>query len=40
MKRFLLISALLLGSVSLFAAKPLKVTNGSLDVLKQDVKAT
>lgn len=40
MKRFLLVSALLLASVSLFAAKPFKVTNGSLDVLKQDATAT
>ena len=40
MKRFLLVSALLLGSVSLFAAKPLKVSKGSLNVFKQDVTAT
>ncbi len=40
MKRILLVSALLLASVSLFAAKPFKVTKGSLDVLKQDVTAT
>ena len=40
MKRILLISALLLASVSLFAAKPLKVSKGSLDVLKQNVTAT
>lgn len=39
MKRFLLISALMLGSVSLFAAKPLKVSNGSLDILKQETTA-
>lgn len=35
MKRILLASALLLASVSLFAAKPLKVTGGSIDVLKE-----
>ena len=40
MKRILLVSALLLASVSLFAAKPLKVSKGSLDVFKQDVTAT
>ena len=40
MKRILLISALLLASVSLFAAKPLKVSKGSLNVFKQDVTAT
>ena len=40
MKRFLLVSALLLVSVSLFAAKPLKVSKGSLNVFKQDVTAT
>ena len=40
MKRILLASALLLASVSLFAAKPLKVTAGSLDVLKDNVTAT
>lgn len=40
MKRILLVSALLLASVSLFAAKPLKVTKGSMDVFKQDVTAT
>ncbi len=40
MKRLLLVSALLLASVSLFAAKPLKVTKGSLDVFKQDATAT
>ena len=40
MKKLLLISALLLTSVSLFAAKPLKVSKGSLDVFKQDVTAT
>ena len=40
MKKILLISALLLTSVSLFAAKPLKVSKGSLDVFKQDVTAT
>jgi len=36
MKRILLVSALLLASVSLFAAKPFKVTKGSLNVLKVD----
>jgi len=40
MKKLLLVSALLLASVSLFAAKPLKVTKGSLDVFKQDATAT
>lgn len=40
MKRLLLVSALLLASVSLFAAKPLKVTKGSMDVFKQDATAT
>lgn len=40
MRKILLISALLLGSVSLFAAKPLKVSKGSLNVFKQDVTAT
>ena len=40
MKKILLVSALLLASVSLFAAKPLKVAKGSLDVFKQDVTAT
>ena len=40
MKRILLVSALLLASVSLFAAKPLKVTKGSMDVFKQDATAT
>lgn len=40
MKRILTALALLLASVSLFAAKPLKVVSGSPDVLKQDVTAT
>lgn len=40
MKRILLVSALLLASVALFAARPLKVTKGSLDVFKQDVSAS
>lgn len=40
MKRILLVSALLLASISLFAAKPLKVSKGSLDVFKQDVTAS
>ena len=39
MKRILLISALLLTSVSIFAAKPLKVTKGSLSVFKEDASA-
>ena len=39
MKRILTLSALLLVSASLFAAKPLKVASGSLDVLKEDVSA-
>lgn len=36
MKRILLVSALLLASVSLFAAKPFKVTKGSVDVFDFD----
>ena len=40
MKRILLVSALMLACVSLFAAKPMKVSKGSLDVLKQDATAT
>ena len=40
MRKILLISALLLATVSVFAAKPFKVTKGSLDVFKQDVTAT
>jgi len=40
MKRLLFVSVFLLASVSLFAAKPLKVTRGSLDVLKQEAAAT
>ena len=39
MKRILLVSALLLASVSIFAAKPLKVTKGNLGVFKEDVTA-
>jgi len=40
MRKLLLISALMLASVSLFAAKPLKVTKGNLSVLKEDATAT
>ena len=40
MREFLLTSALILATVSVFAAKPFKVTKGSLDVFKQDVTAT
>jgi len=40
MKRILLVSALLLASVSLFAAKPFKVTKGNLSVLKEEATAT
>ena len=40
MKRILLSSALLLVSVSLFAAKPFKVTKGNLSVLKEEATAT
>ena len=40
MKKIILVSAFLLASVSLFAAKPLKVTKGSMDVFKQDAMAT
>ena len=40
MKRLLIISALLLATAPLFAAKPLKVSKGSLDVFKQDITAT
>lgn len=40
MKKFLLVSAFLLASVSLFAAKPIKVTKGSLNVFKEDAAAT
>ncbi|MBO6095939.1 MAG: hypothetical protein J6P56_01320 [Bacteroidales bacterium] len=40
MKRILLVSALLLASVSLFAAKPFKVTKGNLNVFKADTTAT
>ena len=40
MRKLLLISALMLASVSLFAAKPLKVTKDNLSVLKEDATAT
>ena len=40
MKRIVIISFLLLTAFSAFAAKPLKVTKGSLDVLKEDAIAT
>jgi hypothetical protein len=40
MKKFLLVSVLLLTAVSLFAAKPLKVSKGNLSVLKEDATAT
>lgn len=40
MKKILTLSALLLASVTLFAAKPLKLSAGSLDVLKENVTAT
>jgi len=40
MRKFLLISALMLATVPMFAAKPFKVTKGSLDVLKQEATAT
>ena len=40
MKRFLTTALLLLTTVSLFAAKPLKVNKGNLDVLRQDATAT
>lgn len=40
MKRILLTTLFVFTAVSLFAAKPLKVTKGSLDVLRQDATAT
>ena len=40
MKKLLLVSALLLAAVSAFAAKPMKVSKGSLSVLKEDASAT
>jgi len=40
MKRLLITAVLLLTAASLFAAKPLKVNKGSLDVLRQDATAT
>ena len=40
MKKFLVTAVLLLTAASLFAAKPLKVSKGSLDVLSQDATAT
>ena len=40
MKKILFVSALLLASVSLFAAKPLKVSKGNLSVLREDATAT
>lgn len=40
MKKFLVSAVLLLTAASLFAAKPLKVSKGSLDVLSQDATAT
>ena len=40
MKRLLLTAVLLLTAASLFAAKPLKVNKGSLDVLREDATAT
>jgi len=40
MKKILFACAALLLSSSLFAAKPLKVSSGSIDVLKEDVTAT
>lgn len=40
MKRFLTTAFLFFTAVSLFAAKPLKVNKGSLDVLRQDATAT
>lgn len=40
MNRIIALAALLLASFSLFAAKPLKVVGGSLDVLKKDATAT
>ena len=40
MKRLLITAVLLLTAASLFAAKPLKVNKGSLDVLREDATAT
>ena len=40
MKKIVLTAVLLLTAFSVFAAKPLKVTKGSLDVLKEDATAT
>lgn len=40
MKRFLLVSVLLMTTLSLFAAKPLKVAKGSLNVFKEDATAS
>ena len=40
MKRIAIITVMLLTAVTAFAAKPLKVTKGSLDVLKEDAVAT
>ena len=40
MKRLLITAILLLTAASLFAAKPLKVSKGSLDVLREDATAT
>ena len=40
MKKYVLMAACLLLSVSVFAAKPLKVENGSISVLKEDAVAT
>ena len=40
MKRLFTTAILLLTAASLFAAKPLKVSKGSLDVLRQDATAT
>ena len=40
MKRLLTTTLLLLAAASLFAAKPLKVSKGSLDVVRQDATAT
>ena len=40
MRKALLVSILLISSLPMFAAKPFKVTKGSLNVFKQDVTAT
>jgi hypothetical protein len=40
MKRFLLVSVLLMTTLSLFAAKPLKVAKGGLNVFKEDATAS